>query len=89
MKKKWMEEFDSIFKIIQTGDPLGLIEGGAPDDEYEIETLEIFTGWKNNLMNPANCLEKITEIFLRRFGENASLNKRSINTISEEILKLK
>ena len=75
-------------EIVTEVDPLGLIAGGAPDDEYEVEALEIFTTWKSSRLNADNCLEKLEEIFLRSFGEGASINEASLQEISEALLRL-
>lgn len=88
MKKNWIEEFDAISRIIKINDPLGLIDGGAPDDEYEIEALEVFTKWKNNLLKTNNCFEEVMEVFLRMFGRDAAINEEGIKMISKAILNL-
>lgn len=88
MKKKWIEEFDAITRIVNVNDPLGLIGAGAPEDEYEMETLEIFTKRRSGLLSGDSCFDEVMEIFLRKFGEDSAIDKESIRIISDGILNL-
>ncbi|MFA5127359.1 MAG: hypothetical protein WC465_05195 [Patescibacteria group bacterium] len=35
LKKKYSDRFNFVKELVLSNDPIGLIDGGAPDDEYD------------------------------------------------------
>jgi hypothetical protein len=88
-----MINYEQINKILQELDIEGLLELGAPEDEYEDEAKQI----ANEIaaikkLNETILVEKIIELWSENFGpfdENDIQNRmREFERLSEEILKL-
>jgi hypothetical protein len=41
IKQKWSRQYKELEKIVNEWDPVGLISGGAPEDEYDCLTTQI------------------------------------------------
>ncbi len=41
IKQKWSRQYKGLEKIVNEWDPVGLINGGAPEDEYDCLTTQI------------------------------------------------
>ncbi len=89
MKKDWIDEFDAICKALNEQDLMGLIDTGAPEDEYEIEALEIFLQKKEGKLNNTNAVENIRGIFQEKFWVDVTINEGKLDALSKAILALK
>jgi|GEM_PF-3018775 len=89
MKQDWINEFDAICKILNEKDLMGLIAGGAPEDEYEIEALEIFFLKKRERLDDMNSARLIKTIFNEQFEFGAVLDEEKLQPLSKAILALK
>lgn len=85
MKKTWIETFDSLLKIINDADPVSLIAGGAPEDEYEIEVLDIFTQLKKGQIDTNNVYDIVLDSFVQKFGANTLIDQKKIREIENAI----
>lgn len=86
MKESWIERFDRIEEIILDADPIDLISGGAPDDEYDLLALEVFTFIKTRKTNVRLLSGEIIQLIERGFGGNQDIKRNKIQKIAEEIL---
>ena len=48
LKQKYKTEFAAMTELVNTFDPCGLIEGGAPPDEYDCLTEKLLSSVYNN-----------------------------------------
>lgn len=74
---------ESILDIISSNDPMGLLEMGAPDDEYEDEALAI-ASILDECRNVQELNEKVFEIFTHFFGDTLD-GADKLEQISQEI----
>lgn len=77
--------YNKIKSIINAADPVDLISGGAPDDEYEAEvvkTLELFQANECKEISGAD----IHKIFIQMFGADIAGEKGVYDDIAEKII---
>ena len=43
MKRKWLKQYNELELIINEWDPIGLIRGGAPEDEYDCLSTQLLS----------------------------------------------
>lgn len=79
---------ENIRDIINANDPVGLVGGGAPDDEYEREVMAIMSMLQIKTDSDVirNCIERI---FNDSFGPSAKIDVEQINKITNELVALK
>jgi hypothetical protein len=66
--------------VVNDVDPVGLIEMGAPDDEYDPE-IEDLIKWRDRVTP-----ERVAEVFIRWFGpESGGMTADSASRIAEGI----
>ncbi len=68
--------FNTIKSVIDTWDAVGLLEMGAPSDEYDIEISKI-AGRINDNLDVESLSNIIYNVFIEMFGENtfSDINK--------------
>lgn len=81
-----MNKYELLLKgvksIVNKHDPIGLISGGAPEDEYDGEVIKIV---KLIPSNKEKLTEGIIKIFTDSFGEEASQYVDRYDYIAKEI----
>ena len=80
--------FNLIAKVINSADPIGLIAGGAPPDEYNSEINKILIVVQNE-NNKKNISEKIYHIFCDSFDKKLAGEISDYEKIAEKIVDLK
>jgi len=80
--------FKGVEEIVNRHDPIGLVEGGAPDDEYHTEVGQIVSLLRSEL-NRESLADEIQVIFKNSFGGQIKNEKELFLTLSEELLGLK
>lgn len=78
--------FEQIKVVIDNWDPIGLLEGEAPPDEYDIESRAIFEEAKG-ITSPEDLAKIIQRVFTRFFGESLSPSYESCLLASQKILQ--
>ncbi len=78
---------DKIKQIVDKYDPIGLLAGGAPEDEYTSEISDILIMLDKEVQKN-QLSEKIIELFEKSFGEYV-INYRSIKLMIDEIILIK
>lgn len=73
LMKKFREGFDLLKNIIIENDPVGLIDGGAPHDEYDSYIFSILSFVEKN-KNFDNLGEYIYQVFEKAFGDMVDKN---------------
>jgi hypothetical protein len=85
LKDKFKKDFELLKKSIIENDPIGLIDGGAPDDEYDSYIPKIISDLEGK-----NNLEEITEIiknnFSNHFGDQELFDEKKSKIIAEKWL---
>ncbi len=79
--------FEAVQEIVNKHDPIGLVSGGAPDDEYHTEIGQIVSLLRNT-SNKEILAREIGEIFKKFFGE-IETDEDSYLALSEDLLELK
>jgi len=75
---------DYIRDIVNKYDPIGLLAGGAPEDEYEQEVVRI----ANILRYSEDDLtEKIYQVFAKQFSEEIVGDISNYRAIADELLR--
>ncbi len=77
-----------ILDLVRSADPVGLIEGGAPGDEYDQEAHEIFLKKKRGELSATNAYDEVRKIFLRSFGDDTPIYEDRLRLLGEELMKL-
>jgi len=65
VKKEWTRQYRELEKIVNEWDPVGLIRGGAPDDEYDCLTTQILY-----LLHKGKNAEELREFILAELDEH-------------------
>lgn len=76
VKSKYGEKFMELRAIINHHDPIGLINIGAPDDEYDSEVKTIIVQLKSDLTEE-QIHDLIYEEFLRWFNNESTTGQKS------------
>lgn len=72
---------DTMIKILAEADPVGLIAGGAPPDEYAAEADEILA------LQGVPQLTEITGVFAVNFSEPGACTRETARWIAEEMAR--
>lgn len=80
--------FKEVERIINANDPIGLIKGGAPNDEYHAEIGKIVNLLRTE-SNEKFLADKVQEVFKESFGNEIKSNKDLYLKISRQLLDLK
>lgn len=79
---------ENIRDIINTNDPVGLVYGGAPDDEYDREVMAIMSLLQTQT-DGETIRNSVEKIFTDTFGSSAEIDIKQINTLTSELVALK
>lgn len=79
--------FEEVQKIVNEYDPIGLVTGGAPKDEYHTEVGKIVALLRDE-SDSHPLAKKIEDIFLESFGDTEH-NKSMYPILSERFIELK
>ncbi|MEZ4103835.1 MAG: hypothetical protein R3B60_00955 [Candidatus Paceibacterota bacterium] len=80
--------FKNIHEIVNELDPVNLIGGGAPGDEYYDEVIKIVSLLKED-NEKVIFTEKLTGIFIESFGCNTEFKNDIFLLLSDRVLELK
>jgi hypothetical protein len=70
--------------IINQYDPIELLEGGVPEDEYEPEALEILELIRRNI-SLEDFQDKVKKIFVRSFSIDPKYDLSYLDKMSKDI----
>lgn len=80
--------FKQVEEIINNTDPVGLVDGGSPDDEYHTEIGKIVLLLREEVSEEL-LADKIQNIFKESFKDGVNKNRDLYLTISKQLLNLK
>lgn len=80
--------FTNVQELVNRHDPVGLVEGGAPDDEYSAEVGKIVSILRQEV-EASSLAEKIHQVFRDSFGDNIKVEKHLYLILATELLQLK
>lgn len=80
--------FQNVQEIINENDPVGLVDGGAPDDEYHTEIGKIVSILREE-SEREKLAQKVAETFKISFGENTEVNNDQCSLIADKLLEVK
>ena len=80
--------FQNVQEIINENDPIGLVNGGAPDDEYHAEIGKIVSVLREE-SEREKLAQKVAAIFKVSFGEDVEVNNDLYLQIADKLLELK
>jgi hypothetical protein len=81
--KKYKKIFNLVKDVIVNNDPAGLIDGGAPNDEYDTVINRIVSMLKN-----CKSEAEIKELIKVEFsGIGSIVNEHNCNNVAQEIYK--
>lgn len=84
-KEDYIELFDEVKSIVNEVDPVGLIGGGAPENEYESQINKIISLLKSN--NTESLADDIYEIFLASFGTDMVSDRDKYKDMAAELIR--
>ena len=73
LKKKWSEQYKELEIIINDWDPMNLIRGGAPQDEYDCIGTQLL-----NLLHNGLKKDEVKEFIYRELDEHFDLKLEDI-----------
>ena len=73
---------DALIKVLAEADPVGLVAGGAPDDEYAREADAILE------LKGVVTLTEITGVFAVSFGDPGACTRETARWIAAEMARL-
>ena len=83
LKKKFNKLYTQLLPIINTWDPIGLVGGGAPDDEYDCITVQLIT-----LLEQGKSQNDIYEFIIHELDDHFSMGIDSIaNDYRKQFIK--
>ena len=77
-----------VRSIVNDVDPIGLIDIGCPDDEYDIEVNDIIEVIPD-AHSEAELADEIQRIFVRWFSEDLALYRRNYEIMAKRIWNTK
>ena len=81
--------FKNVQEIINANDPVGLVSGDAPDDEYDAEVSKIVILLRDGTDKISLAVE-IGEIFKASFGDvDIQINRSQCRLIAGKLLEIK
>jgi len=87
MNEKYKVTIEQINNLLIISDPIGLIQGGAPKDEYIKEAQQIM-----ELLHQSPTLDSLPEgiysIFVKAFDQDTAGEKEKYVVISKQLEKL-
>jgi hypothetical protein len=87
-KSQYKYYYSQIAEIINSIDPVGLIAGGAPEDEYKAEISKILAVIQGDT-DKKSIQKKIYQIFSESFDQETAGKKGNYEKIAEKIMELK
>lgn len=87
MKAAWEMAFEKIAELVRTADVVGLIEGGAPNDEYDMEASKIFVKLQKRELNEGNAYGEIRNIFSSSFGDDTYLHEERLCALARNVFR--
>ncbi|MCL2816883.1 MAG: DUF1871 family protein [Clostridiales bacterium] len=89
LRDSYREVYDIVKRSVDKWDCIGLLEMGAPQDEYDIEIARIVpVAYRTN--DTKELADKIENIFIEYFGKDTYKSPRKdVDAIAEEILENK
>ena len=85
---KYKEYYRLVANVVNLADPIGLIVGGAPEDEYSSEINKILAAIRNE--NDKKIIsQKIYKIFCDSFDEKIAGKMSTYEDIAVKIIELK
>ena len=79
--------YHKIMEVVVKADPIGLLAGGAPNDEYDSEINRIIVGIKD-ISDEKSVLEVIYKVFVDSFGESAGIVE-NYKELAKEVFTIK
>ena len=83
-----MDKYDVLFKgireIINKYDPINLVSGGAPEDEYDGEVIKIIKLLPENKEKLRNDIYKI---FINSFNQETAGDRQVYDSIAGEVFQ--
>lgn len=73
IKQKWSRQYEELEKIVNKWDPVGLISGGAPEDEYDCLSTQILF-----LLHKGKDTVEIQEFILEELDEHFGYGLKNI-----------
>lgn len=80
----YKEMYKKVQQVINSVDPVGLVSGGAPEDEYDSQVNKIITLLQTDL-EIETLTEEIHKIFIGSFGEETAGDKAKYLDIAEKV----
>lgn len=80
--------FEETKRIINSNDPVGLVDEGAPDDEYDTLTGKIVALLRMN-HNKNSLAKEVKKIFSEAFTTEAPDNESAYLNMAEQLLDMK
>lgn len=75
-----------VSNLVREADSIGLIESGAPQDEYDLEVSSILPHLRK-VNSPEDVRKVIHEVFVEFFGKTAGAPER-YTSLSEDVWKV-
>ena len=79
---------ENVRDIINDSDPVGLVDGGAPDDEYDNEVMSIVSVLQCNNKKEVTR-HSIKKILNKSFGPDVVLDGKKIDQMTDKLMELK
>ena len=77
-KQKYKTMFSELTQIINDWDPYGLIDGGAPADEFEAEVAKVLAG-----LAKSHSVKDVVQLVSDVFSESFEKEKFSVKSCKE------
>ena len=82
------DSFEAIQRIISSADPVGLLQAGAPDDEYDTESRRVATLFQQR-KSVDDLAIQIHRIFCKMFDTDTAGPIEKYQNIAKDIWELK
>lgn len=82
----YKKTYDAVKAVLHKHDPIGLIAGGAPDDEYDSQVGAIVRLLSNNIRDD-ELVKSIRDVFVDSFDEKLAGDESVYRVIVEDIFR--
>jgi hypothetical protein len=83
----YKDTYKKVKEVVKSIDPIGLVSGGAPQDEYNSEINKIVSLLQKSF-EVSFLAEEIYKIFVEYFGEETAGDKSIYYKIAEKIKQI-
>ncbi|PWB72811.1 hypothetical protein C3F09_06065 [candidate division GN15 bacterium] len=85
--KRYREQYQKVKSVIARHDPIGLLNQGAPEDEYELE-ISLILPMLCKSLSVTQLSAQLSSLFRDHYGDKTAGRKAMYEAIAADLMKL-